>query len=172
MSKLLIRSGMSEMSRFAVTRKILEDDLEARIILLTAYNDRRIVEEGFSVGARGFVLKLTADDEYCGAIGSSLTAHRVFVYRSRLGHPFDESALPNKLYLNCVPSLRSLTRWAIIITSSAGSAGLATCVLKPALSARAQFSLPVIDVRAIAGIRCEILTPRSLSSALTRFITA
>jgi DNA-binding NarL/FixJ family response regulator len=55
--------NMPEMSGFELIRLILEEDLEARIILLSAHKDRRIVEKGFSVGAKGFVLKITASKD-------------------------------------------------------------------------------------------------------------
>jgi DNA-binding NarL/FixJ family response regulator len=59
---------MPEMSGIEATRKIVEEDLEARIILLTMHNDRTMVEEGFSAGAKGYVLKLAASQELVTAV--------------------------------------------------------------------------------------------------------
>jgi DNA-binding NarL/FixJ family response regulator len=59
---------MPEMSGIEATRRIVEDDLEARIILLTMHNDRTMVEEGFSAGAKGYVLKLAASQELVPAV--------------------------------------------------------------------------------------------------------
>jgi DNA-binding NarL/FixJ family response regulator len=59
---------MPEMSGIEATRKIVEEDLEARIILLTMHNDRTMVEEGFSAGAKGYVLKLAASQELVPAV--------------------------------------------------------------------------------------------------------
>jgi DNA-binding NarL/FixJ family response regulator len=59
---------MPEMSGIEATRRIVEEDLEARIILLTMHNDRTMVEEGFSAGAKGYVLKLAASQELVPAV--------------------------------------------------------------------------------------------------------
>ncbi len=59
---------MPEMSGIEATRKIVEEDLEARIILLTMHNDRTMVEEGMSAGAKGYVLKLAASQELVPAV--------------------------------------------------------------------------------------------------------
>jgi DNA-binding NarL/FixJ family response regulator len=59
---------MPEMSGIEATRRIVEDDLEARIILLTMHNDRTMVEEGISAGAKGYVLKLAASQELVPAV--------------------------------------------------------------------------------------------------------
>ncbi len=65
---IIVDINMPEMSGFEVTRKILQEDIEALIILLTAHKDRQIVEEGFLVGAKGFVLKLTAGQDLLNAV--------------------------------------------------------------------------------------------------------
>jgi DNA-binding NarL/FixJ family response regulator len=65
---IIVDINMPEMSGFEVMRKILEEDIEARIILLTAHKDRKLVEKGFSVGAMGFVLKVTASNDLMPAI--------------------------------------------------------------------------------------------------------
>ena len=65
---IIVDINMPEMSGFEVTRKILQEDIEARIILLSAHKDRQIVEEGFFSGAKGFVLKHTADEDLVDAV--------------------------------------------------------------------------------------------------------
>jgi two-component system, NarL family, response regulator DegU len=64
----IIDINMPEMSGFEVTRRIIEEDHNARIILLSAHKDRSMVEKGFSVGAKGFVLKITAGDDLVRAV--------------------------------------------------------------------------------------------------------
>jgi DNA-binding NarL/FixJ family response regulator len=65
---IIVDINMPEMSGFEVTRKILQEDIDARIILLSAHKDRQIVEEGFSIGAKGFVLKHSADEDLVDAV--------------------------------------------------------------------------------------------------------
>jgi two-component system, NarL family, invasion response regulator UvrY len=65
---IIVDINMPEMSGFELTRKILQEDIEARIILLSAHKDRQIVEEGFSSGAKGFVLKHTAYEDLVDAV--------------------------------------------------------------------------------------------------------
>jgi DNA-binding NarL/FixJ family response regulator len=65
---IIVDINMPGMSGFDVTRKILREKMEARIILLSAHNDRSIVEEGFLAGAKGFVLKHTADEDLGNAV--------------------------------------------------------------------------------------------------------
>jgi DNA-binding NarL/FixJ family response regulator len=60
--------NMREMSGIEATRRIVEEDPEAKIILLTMHNDRRIAEEGISAGAKGYVSKLAADRELGPAV--------------------------------------------------------------------------------------------------------
>jgi DNA-binding NarL/FixJ family response regulator len=60
--------SMPEMSGIEATRRIVEEDMEARVILLTMHNDRRVVEEGFSAGAKGYVFKLAAGRELVPAV--------------------------------------------------------------------------------------------------------
>jgi len=51
---IVVDINMPGMSGLEVTRKILEEDLEPRIILLTSHKDREIAEEGLSVAQRGW----------------------------------------------------------------------------------------------------------------------
>src|SRR5919109_1972203 len=59
---------MPEMSGIEATRRIIEEDLEASIILLTMHADRGMVEEGISAGAKGYVFKLAAGRELVPAV--------------------------------------------------------------------------------------------------------
>jgi DNA-binding NarL/FixJ family response regulator len=68
--------NMPGMSGFDVTRKILKENMEARIILLSAHKDRSIVEEGFLAGAKGFVLKITADEDLVDAVNEIIHGNR------------------------------------------------------------------------------------------------
>jgi two-component system response regulator DegU len=65
---VIVDINMPEMNGFEVTRKIVESDPKARIILLSAHKDREMVEEGLSIGAKGFVLKLTAHEDLVRAV--------------------------------------------------------------------------------------------------------
>jgi DNA-binding NarL/FixJ family response regulator len=60
--------SMPEMSGIEVTRKILEEDFDAKIILLTMHIDRSMAEVGISAGARGYVFKLAAGQELVPAV--------------------------------------------------------------------------------------------------------
>jgi DNA-binding NarL/FixJ family response regulator len=60
--------SMPEMSGIEATRKITEENLKAKIIILTVHTDRKIVDEGISAGANGYVFKLAAWRELTQAI--------------------------------------------------------------------------------------------------------
>jgi DNA-binding NarL/FixJ family response regulator len=60
--------NMPEMSGIEATRRIAEEDLEAKIILLSMHNDRNMVEEGISAGAKGYVFKLAVGRELVSAV--------------------------------------------------------------------------------------------------------
>jgi DNA-binding NarL/FixJ family response regulator len=65
---IIANINMPEMSGIEATRRIVEEDFEARVILLTMYNDRSMVEEGISAGAKGYVFKLAAGRELVPAV--------------------------------------------------------------------------------------------------------
>src|SRR5262245_35010798 len=67
--------NMPEMSGIEATRRIVEEDPEAKIILLTVHTDRKIVEGGISAGARGYVFKLAAGRELDPAIYEIMQGH-------------------------------------------------------------------------------------------------
>jgi DNA-binding NarL/FixJ family response regulator len=65
---IIVDINMPEMSGIEATRRIVAEDPKAKIILLTVHTDRRIVEEGMSAGAKGYVFKLAAGRELAQAI--------------------------------------------------------------------------------------------------------
>jgi DNA-binding NarL/FixJ family response regulator len=60
--------NMPEMSGIEATRRIIDEDMKAKVILLTMHTDRRIVEKGISAGAKGYVFKLAASRELVPAV--------------------------------------------------------------------------------------------------------
>jgi DNA-binding NarL/FixJ family response regulator len=60
--------SMPEMSGIEATRKLIEENPKAKIIILTVHTDRKIVDEGISAGANGYVFKLAAWRELTLAI--------------------------------------------------------------------------------------------------------
>jgi DNA-binding NarL/FixJ family response regulator len=60
--------NMPEMNGIQATRRIVEEDPDAKIILQTMYSDRTMVEEGISAGAKGYVFKLAAGRELGPAV--------------------------------------------------------------------------------------------------------
>jgi DNA-binding NarL/FixJ family response regulator len=59
----------------AATR-ILRNDSNARIVLVTVHADVMLVEAGLAAGALGYVLKDTAGDELVSAVRAALDGHR------------------------------------------------------------------------------------------------
>jgi PAS domain S-box-containing protein len=70
--------NMPEMSGIEATRRIVEEDPGAKIILLTIHSDRTIAEEGISAGAKGYVSKLAADRELGPAINDVIQG-RIYI---------------------------------------------------------------------------------------------
>jgi DNA-binding NarL/FixJ family response regulator len=60
--------SMPEMSGIEATRKLVEENPKAKVIILTVHTDRKIVDEGISAGANGYVFKLAAWRELTQAI--------------------------------------------------------------------------------------------------------
>jgi len=60
--------NMPELSGIEATKKIVEEDPEVKVILLTMLNDRAVVEEGISAGAKGYIFKLAAGRELVPAV--------------------------------------------------------------------------------------------------------
>jgi DNA-binding NarL/FixJ family response regulator len=68
--------SMPRLNGIEAARLIIQKNPASRIILLTAHNDSALVEQGFSAGALGYVLKLKADEELSLAIRSALEDKR------------------------------------------------------------------------------------------------
>jgi DNA-binding NarL/FixJ family response regulator len=68
--------SMPRLNGIEAARLIIQKNPASRIILLTAYNDSALVEQGLSAGALGYVLKLKADEELSLAIHNALEDHR------------------------------------------------------------------------------------------------
>jgi DNA-binding NarL/FixJ family response regulator len=68
--------SMPRMNGIEAARLIIQKNPASRIILLTVYNDSALLEQGFSAGALGYVLKLKADEELSLAIYRALDNHR------------------------------------------------------------------------------------------------
>ncbi|HEX5084702.1 MAG TPA: response regulator transcription factor [Blastocatellia bacterium] len=68
--------SMPRMNGIEAARLIIQKNPASRIILLTAYSDSALVEQGLSAGAMGYVLKLKADEELSLAIHNALKDHR------------------------------------------------------------------------------------------------
>lgn len=64
--------SMPRLNGIEAARMIIKNNPDSRIILMTAYNDSSLVEQGFSAGALGYVMKLKAEDELALAIHSAL----------------------------------------------------------------------------------------------------
>jgi DNA-binding NarL/FixJ family response regulator len=60
--------SMAQMDGLSATRQIIEDNPDAKIILLTQHNASMIVKTGFEAGAFGYVLKTRTDEELTQAI--------------------------------------------------------------------------------------------------------
>jgi two-component system, NarL family, response regulator DegU len=65
---IIANINMPEMSGIEATRIILDEDFDAKIILLTMHTDWRVVEVGISAGAKGYVFKLDAERELVPAV--------------------------------------------------------------------------------------------------------
>ena len=68
--------SMPRMNGIEAARLIIQKNPTSRIILMTVHNDFTLVEQGFSAGALGYVLKLKAVDELPQAIHSALEDKR------------------------------------------------------------------------------------------------
>ncbi|HKQ80481.1 MAG TPA: response regulator transcription factor [Blastocatellia bacterium] len=68
--------SMPRLNGIEAARLIIKNNPATRIILLTVHNDSALVEQGFSAGAIGYVLKIKADEELAPAIHSALEDKR------------------------------------------------------------------------------------------------
>ncbi|MGH9835246.1 MAG: response regulator [Blastocatellia bacterium] len=68
--------SMPRLSGIEAARLIIQKNPASRIILMTVHNDAALVEQGLSVGALGYVLKLKADEELALAIRGAIENKR------------------------------------------------------------------------------------------------
>jgi DNA-binding NarL/FixJ family response regulator len=68
--------SMPFLNGIEAARLIIQKNPASRIILMTVHNDSGLVEQGFSAGALGYVLKLKAEDDLSKAIHSALEDKR------------------------------------------------------------------------------------------------
>ena len=68
--------SMPRINGIEAARLIIQKNPTSRIVLLTAYKDSALLEQGLSAGALGYVLKLKADEELSLAIHSALEDKR------------------------------------------------------------------------------------------------
>jgi DNA-binding NarL/FixJ family response regulator len=68
--------SMPHINGIEAARRIIQKNPSSRIILLTAYNDSALLDQGLSAGALGYVLKLKADEELPLAIHRALEDKR------------------------------------------------------------------------------------------------
>jgi DNA-binding NarL/FixJ family response regulator len=68
--------SMPRLNGIEAARLIIQKNPASKIILLTAHKDSALVEQGFSAGALGYVLKLKAGEELSLAIHSALEDKR------------------------------------------------------------------------------------------------
>jgi DNA-binding NarL/FixJ family response regulator len=68
--------SMPRLNGIEAARLIIQKNPASRIVLLTVYNDSALLEQGFSAGALGYVLKLKADEDLSLAIRRALDNHR------------------------------------------------------------------------------------------------
>jgi DNA-binding NarL/FixJ family response regulator len=68
--------SMPFLNGIEAARLIIQKNPASRIILMTVHNDSALLEQGFSAGALGYVLKLKAEDELLQAIHSALEDKR------------------------------------------------------------------------------------------------
>ncbi len=60
--------NMPGLNGIETSRKLLTDDSEIKILVLSAYSSRRFVTELFRAGVRGYILKESASEEVIRAI--------------------------------------------------------------------------------------------------------
>jgi DNA-binding NarL/FixJ family response regulator len=68
--------GMPGMDGIEAVTRILRNDPNARVVLVTVHADVMLVEAGLAAGALGYVLKDTAGDELVPAVRAALGGHR------------------------------------------------------------------------------------------------
>lgn len=77
--------SMPQMDGISAARQIIEDNPDAKIILLTLHDSSMFVRVGFEAGALGYVLKMRMDEELTQAIREVHLGNH-FVSRGALLH--------------------------------------------------------------------------------------
>lgn len=65
---VLMDMGMQGMDGLEATRRLLQKDPKLRVLILTMYEDKELVRECISAGARGYIIKRAAESELINAI--------------------------------------------------------------------------------------------------------
>ena len=65
---VLMDISMPELNGIEATRRIVEDGLPCKVIILSMHSDRRYILEALRVGAKGYMLKDSAPEELLSAI--------------------------------------------------------------------------------------------------------
>ena len=98
---VLMDVKMPEMDGVAATRQLLIDHPEAKVVILTTFDDDEYVFEGIRAGALGYLLKALSGEELADAIrtvaaGGALiepsVARKVMAEFARTSHPSAQTA--------------------------------------------------------------------------------
>lgn len=82
---VLVDISMPVLDGIAAAKRILDADPDVKVVFLTIHRDPALVEEARTLGASGYVLKTSADEDLKPAILEAL-AGRTF-YSKALGKP-------------------------------------------------------------------------------------
>jgi DNA-binding NarL/FixJ family response regulator len=68
--------AMVVLDGITATTRILQQNPDARIVLVTVHSEPAIVRQGLAAGALGYVLKQAADDDLIAAVHAALQGQR------------------------------------------------------------------------------------------------
>lgn len=66
---VLMDISMPQLNGIEATRRIVDDDANVRVVILSMHADRRYIQESLRAGAKGYLLKDSAPEEVLRAIG-------------------------------------------------------------------------------------------------------
>lgn len=98
---IVLDIGMPGLNGLDATRRILEQNHDQRVLVLTVNNSERLIQEVLSAGARGFVLKSDAAHDLVNAV-QALERHRTF-FTPKIQEVLDNYFAPSNL--NSIPVL-------------------------------------------------------------------